>query len=161
GLLSEHRRDVAAVGLAAERLDGVRLEGNARDHRHAVVALLPIERDVLVAEPLEALARELVVGALRLLQAQDIRPRRLDELRHQVDAQPHRIDVPGGDGELHSSDLMGRHAEYKVSWRPLHQSRGYASTGAGNTGEYHVIHELARRRGLHQADAAAGRPGRN
>src|SRR5690348_17256863 len=74
----------------------------ARDHRHAVVALLPVQGDVLVAEPPEALERKLVVRTLGLLQTEDVGARRFDELRHKVDAQAHRVDVPGGDEKAHS-----------------------------------------------------------
>ena len=56
------------------------LERQAREHDDAVIALLPVERDVLVAEPLEALERESVVGALGLLQAQDVGLRALMNL---------------------------------------------------------------------------------
>ena len=90
-----------AVGLAAEILLAGGLERQPRDDDDAVIALLAVERDVLVAEPPEALEREGVVRALGLLQAEHVRPRRLDELGDEVDAQPHRIDVPGGDGKTH------------------------------------------------------------
>src|SRR5215217_5660115 len=83
----------------------MRLERKARKHDNAVIALLAVKGDVLIAETLEALERKLVVRALRLLQAQHVRPRRLDKLRDQIDAQAHRIDVPGGDGELLHSGI--------------------------------------------------------
>src|SRR6202035_1040964 len=93
-LLAECHPDMPAVGLAAEIALVDRVERYARDDRDAVVALLPVERDVVVAEPRETLARKLVVRALGLLQAEHVRPLRLDELRHQIDAQPHGIYVP-------------------------------------------------------------------
>src|SRR5215510_10319038 len=77
------------------------LERQPREHRHAVIALLAIDRGVHIAEPAETLVRKAVVRALGLLQTQDVRTHGLDELRHQTDAQPHRVDVPGGDGETH------------------------------------------------------------
>ena len=83
--------------LPQKLVDAEALERQPREHGDAVIALLAVERDVLVAEPLEALERKGVVRALGFLQAEHVRPRRLDELRHQIDAQPHRIDVPGGD----------------------------------------------------------------
>src|SRR5215217_2045102 len=94
-----------AVGLAAKALCRMRLERKARKHDDAVIALLSVEGDVLITEAPEALERKLVVRALGLLQTEDIRPRRLDELRDQIDAQAHRIDVPGGDGELLHSGI--------------------------------------------------------
>jgi hypothetical protein len=60
-----------------------------------VIALLAVERDALVTEPLEALERKAVVGALGLLQAENVGTNRLDEFGDQIDAQSHRIDVPG------------------------------------------------------------------
>ena len=101
GLLAQHGADVARVGLAAIALHRLGVERQPRDHGDAVIALLAVQRDVLIAEPLEALARKGVVDALDFLQAEHVGPHRLDELRHQVDAQPHRIDVPGGELELH------------------------------------------------------------
>ena len=44
------------------------------------MSFLAVERDVLIAEPLEALARKAVVRALGLLQTQDIGTRRFDNL---------------------------------------------------------------------------------
>ena len=79
GPLAEHDRDVAAIALAAIVADRGRLERQPREHDDAVVALLAVERDVLVAEPLEALARKSVVRAFGLLQAQDVGTDRLDE----------------------------------------------------------------------------------
>src|SRR5712691_1023752 len=92
---------MARIGLAAEAAPADGVERHARKHRHAVVALLAVERDVLVAQALQALEREAVVRALGFLQAEDVRPRRLDELGDEVDAQAYRVDVPGGDGETH------------------------------------------------------------
>src|SRR3974377_547442 len=104
----EHDGNVATVLLPAESLHVDPLERYARDHRDAVIALLPVERDVLIAEPLEALERKSLVRALRLLQAEYVRPHRLDELGDEIDAQADRIDVPGRDREGHHADLMRR-----------------------------------------------------
>jgi hypothetical protein len=82
-------------------LDVEAFERQAGQNDDAVIALLPVERHVLVAQPLEALERKAIVGALGFLQAEDVGPHRLDESRHGVDAQPHRIDVPGRDCQLH------------------------------------------------------------
>jgi hypothetical protein len=72
-----------------------------REHDYAVISLLPIEHGVLVSQTLETLERKPIVRTLGFLQAEDIRPDRFDEFRHALDAQPYRIDVPGGDGEAH------------------------------------------------------------
>ena len=100
-LLAEGHGDVARIHLVAEGPDVAALERQLRDDGDAVIALLPVQRDVLIAEPLEALARKGVVDAFRLLQAQHVRPRRLHEFGDEIDAQPHRIDVPGCQGETH------------------------------------------------------------
>src|SRR5262245_7799992 len=77
-------------------------ERQPREHRDPVIALLPVDRSVDIAEPAQSLLRKAVIRAFGLLQAQDVRTHRLDELRHQVDAQEHRVDVPGGGGETHA-----------------------------------------------------------
>ena len=101
GPFAQHGRDVPAVGLAAKRLDREAFERQARKNDHPVIALLPVERHVLVAQALETLERKAVVGALGLLQTEDVGPHRLDESRYRLDAQPHRIDVPRRDRQPH------------------------------------------------------------
>ena len=73
-----------------------------------MVALLPVEGDVLVAEALEPLEREFVVGALRFLQTKNVRPDGFDEFGDVIDPQPHRIDVPGRDGKAHLVAVRAR-----------------------------------------------------
>ncbi len=104
GALTEHDRNVPAVVLAAKRLDRAGLERQPRQHDDAVMAFLAVERDVLVAEPLEALEREPVVRALGLLQAQDIGTHRFDEFGDEIDAEADGIDVPGRDGQFHAAN---------------------------------------------------------
>jgi hypothetical protein len=58
---------VPTIAFAAKRLNLEALERQAREHYDAVIALLPIERHVLIAEALEALERKPVVGTLGLL----------------------------------------------------------------------------------------------
>ena len=85
-----------------------------------MIALLPVERDVLIAEPLEALERKRIVRTLGLLQAQHVRPHRLDELGDEIDAQADRIDVPGGDVRcMDKLDRVGLGASTGLS-RPIH-----------------------------------------
>ena len=104
-LLAQRDADVAAVDLAAIALQRLGIERQPRDHGDAVIALLAVERDVLIAEPLEALQRKGVVRALGFLQAQHVGTDRLEELGNEVDAQPDRIDVPGGELDLHGRNL--------------------------------------------------------
>ncbi len=106
-LVAEGDRDVARIEIAAEHADVSGVERQPRDHGDAVIALLTVQRDVLVAEPPEAFQRKGVVGAFGFLQAQHIRPHRPEEFGDQVDAQAHRIDIPGGQGELHGGLAVG------------------------------------------------------
>ena len=53
--LAELHRDMPRVDLVAEGADVGGIERQFRDHRHAVIAFLAVQRDVLVAEPPEAL----------------------------------------------------------------------------------------------------------
>ena len=64
GAFAEHRGDMAAVLLAAEDLNIGALERQPRYDDDAVIALLAVERDMLVAEPLEALERKASSGHL-------------------------------------------------------------------------------------------------
>src|SRR6476646_9717158 len=64
---------------------------------------------MLIAEPFEAFQRKSIVDAFRLLQAKYIGPRRFEEFGDEIDAKPHRIDVPGGQGKAH------RDGEHSVS----------------------------------------------
>src|SRR3954464_8541043 len=61
---------------------------------------------MLVAEPLEALQRKSVVDALGLLETQHVRPRALEKFCDQIDAQPHRIDVPSCQGKTHEGCVL-------------------------------------------------------
>jgi len=101
GAFAEFRRDVAAIGLAAERLNVEALKWQPRQHDDAVIALLTIERGIFIAEPLEALEREFIVRTFGFLQAQYVGTNSLEEPRHQINAQPYRIDVPACNGQLH------------------------------------------------------------
>src|SRR5262249_45389036 len=107
-LLAEGNRNVAGIDDVAEGADVGRLERQFRDHGHPVIALLSVQRDVLIAEPLEALAWKCVVDAFGFLQAQHVGPRALQEPGDEIDAQPHRIDVPGCQGKPHASRVISR-----------------------------------------------------
>ena len=71
-----------------------------------MIALLSIQRDMLIAQAAETLQRKRIVDAFGLLQAQHVRPHRLDEFGDQVDAQTDGVDVPGGQGDLHGMSLQ-------------------------------------------------------
>src|SRR5579863_3249427 len=93
---------VTGVALVAKSALFVLLDRNARDDRDAVVALLAVDRDVPVAKAMKLSARKFGVRAFRLLQAQHVRPVLFEVSGDVPDAQPNRIDVPGGDRETQS-----------------------------------------------------------
>ena len=64
--------EMTRIADLAEILPDDVLEGPLRKGRDAVIALLPMNGDVLIAQRPEGLFRKLVVGALGLLQAQDV-----------------------------------------------------------------------------------------
>ena len=116
GAFAEHGGHVPAVGLAAEILDFETFKRQAGEHGDAMITLLPVDRRMFVAEPPEALQRKRIIRAFRLLQAEDVGPRRLDEFGDEIDAQPHRVDIPGGDLELHPGNLGCRmHSRYVMA----------------------------------------------
>src|SRR5882672_4399797 len=93
------------IDVVAEGADVRGLERQLRDHSDAVITLLPVQRDVFVAEAFEALQRKCVVDAFGFLQAQHVRPRRFEEFGDDIDAQAHRIDIPGCQGEAHENGV--------------------------------------------------------
>ena len=95
----ERHGDMARVALDAEIASALRGEAMTGDDSDAVVTLLAVERDVRIAEPMKLAARELPVGAFGLLQAEHVRLVLGEEARDEIDAQPHRIDVPGREGK--------------------------------------------------------------
>ncbi len=64
----ERHRDVARVRFTAEEILGLVFKGVTRDHGHAVVTLLAVDRDVFVTELLECTQRKKFVRAFRFLQ---------------------------------------------------------------------------------------------
>lgn len=66
---AERHRDMARIELVAEGGRYWPPSNQPRDDRHAVIAFLAIQRDVVVAEPLEPFQRKRVVGALNFWQA--------------------------------------------------------------------------------------------
>src|SRR6266702_2110780 len=113
-LFAERNRDVPRIDLVAEGADVLCLERQFRNDGDAVVALLPVQRDVLISEPLESLQRKGVVDAFGFLKAQHVRPRRFEEFGDDVDAQAHRVDIPRCQGKTHGGDVPSSSEE-----RPL------------------------------------------
>ena len=71
-----------------------------RQQRDAVERLLAVGDDV-VAQRLDLEPGKGVIDAFGFLQAQHIRPHRLEEFGDEIDAQAHRIDVPCCQGKAH------------------------------------------------------------
>src|SRR5690606_22921497 len=76
-------------------------ERKAREDRHAVIALLPAHGDMRKAERAQFARREIAVDAFDLLQAEHVGLLRAHEARHEIEPEPDRIDVPGGEAEAH------------------------------------------------------------
>ena len=121
---------MARIDLVAEGSDIGGLEGQFRDDGDAVITLLSVQRDMLIAETLESLQREGVVDALGFLQAQHIRPRRFEEFGDDVDAQAHRIDIPRCQGKTHEDRVLPRFPA-RISASPQKQWRRRAVQFAG------------------------------
>jgi hypothetical protein len=109
-LFAERNRDVTRIDLVAEGSDVGGLERQFRDHRDAMITLLSVQRDVLIAEAPETLQRKCIIDAFGFLQAQNVRPHRFQEFGDEIDAQAHRIDVPGCQGETHGDQQCKRRA---------------------------------------------------
>src|SRR5262249_46377812 len=122
--LAKHNSDVPGVRLAAIMLERFGIEWQPRNHGDAVIALLAVERDVFIAEPPEALERKAVVGTFGFLQAQHIWADGLEKSCDEIDAQPDRIDVPGGHLQLHRITSFESGIIRVFRFRLSQQSRG-------------------------------------
>ena len=95
----QHRLDIA--GLFVGRIAGQAAHDFERpfgEYGHAVEALLAVRRDV-IAEVFDFGARECVVLAFQLLQAQSVRARLLEIGEEMAEPLADGIDVPGGDAQ--------------------------------------------------------------
>ncbi len=92
------------------------LDRSARHRRHAVIALLAVEGDVLVAELAKSLLGKQLIGNFRLLQAEHVRRLFEEQALDDGHAKTNGVDVPGGYGKRHARD---------PKWRGTHHdSRG-------------------------------------
>ena len=79
-----------------------------------------------IARVPEGAVREIGVRAFRFLEAEDVRLVLAEIADDELDAQSHRIDVPGGDGKRHGKIrgglrcLPGRSGERKPRWIVAH-----------------------------------------
>jgi hypothetical protein len=87
----DNRRDVPRVADRAVGLPPVIAQRPSRDDGHAVIALLAVDREMLVSELAEGSERKCVVGALGFLQAQHIGLFGLEKMLNQ--RQPSRTEL--------------------------------------------------------------------
>lgn len=104
GSVGKRRDRVARVLAPAPGLRRARRERLARQERDAVVARLAVYMLMLEAERAHRIVREVRIGDLRFLKAKHVRPVRLDQTRHMVEALADRIHVPRGDAQGHEAD---------------------------------------------------------
>src|SRR5690606_28174274 len=125
-------RHMPAVIRRAETVHVNSVERNARENGDSVVAFLSVECRKFVAEPSEALERKGVIRAFGFLQTEDVRPRPLDEIDDEFDAQTDGIDVPGRDFQRHRSSVTSRPrtCQSPATARPGHP-RDPAAQGRG------------------------------
>ena len=108
-------------------------ERDAADRRDAVVALLPVDDAMGIAELLEGLVREQRFDRLDLLQAEHV-GRLLDkEALDLSDAQADRIDVPGGDRD-HGAGFRSVGKRRQWWWRGVTGQRKTLVPGAMGRG---------------------------
>ena len=114
----EMPRVAAAANVAAL----LQREGEPRERGDAVIALLPRHRDMRKAERAKLELGKLALDAFDLLQAQHVGLLRLHEAADEIEPEPDRIDVPGGEAEAHGKgkDRCGnRQKQAEASFRPL------------------------------------------
>ena len=121
GAFAQNRRDVPAIASLAEDPHAGLVERQPGKHGDPVIALLAVEGRMHVAQSGESFQRKFLVRTFGLLQAQHVRAKRLDESRHLIDAQPHRIDVPGRNRDSHGKIGVDP-SRYRHS-RPQRRSR--------------------------------------
>ncbi len=95
------RGNMARMSEIDEVMRAHLLEGQFRQDRHAVVALLPARDDMRVAKAPESFERDQVDRRLAFLETEDIGRFLGHQPVDQTRAQPHRVDVPGRDRECH------------------------------------------------------------
>jgi hypothetical protein len=106
----DHRLDIASlsvVEIAGQA--ALNFEWPLGEDRDAIEALLPTNGDV-VAEVLDLGARERLVDALDLLQAQRVWRLLLEVVEEMGQALANGVDVPGGDDQGRSSAVSGPQA---------------------------------------------------
>src|SRR5690606_41643647 len=77
------------------------VERNARDRGNAVIALLAVDLQMIIAKLAESSRWKLVIRALCLLKAEYIWLMLFQEALHQWHSQAHGVDVPGGNFQRH------------------------------------------------------------
>ena len=121
---------VTGVAVPAEGPPLDAPDRQAGEHRHPVIAFLPIDLDVVEPELADGGEREGIVAALGFLQAEDVGAVPVHQLPQQRQAQPHRIDVPGGDREPQGHIGAGQQTPAGVA-RGAQRGKGVIGHGGG------------------------------
>jgi hypothetical protein len=104
--LGELDREMARMAPPANVAALVKREGKAGKDGDAVIALLAGHGDMGKAERAKLDPRELAFDALDLLQAKNVRLLAPDQAAHEIEPEPHRIDIPGGEPEAHGNGSL-------------------------------------------------------
>ena len=99
--------DVPRLAVILPVVPGDLAQRHAADGGDPVIALLPVDHAVHVAERFEGRVRELLLAALDLLQAQHVGPLLLEQTYDLADPQADRIDVPGSNRDHGGGIGMG------------------------------------------------------
>ena len=120
---------MARIALGAKLACVLLCKRHAAQNGDAVIALLPVDRDMLESELSDRLMRKRRVGDLRFLQAQHVDVLIPCQLAHDRHAQAHGVDVPrrdskGGHGAYRSACSKGSGATRNEKTPGCASSRG-------------------------------------
>src|SRR3989304_844100 len=82
-------------------------EGQAGEGGDAVIALLAGHGDMGETERAKLKLRKLAFDAFDLLQTEHVRLVGFDQAAHEIEPEPDRIDVPGGEAKAHRRAKIG------------------------------------------------------
>ncbi len=97
----QRHRKMPRMAASANVAALVKCERQTGEGGDAVITLLAGHRDMVEAERPQLELRKLELDAFDLLQAEHIGPIGRDEAAYQIEPEPDRIDVPGGEAEAH------------------------------------------------------------
>ena len=101
-LLLPQARSLRVIGQERRKTHPHILDRQTAEDRHAVVGLLAADRRFVAQGP-EGRQGEELIGHLRFLQAEHLRPFRGQPGQHLLQARAHRVHIPGGDPHAQAS----------------------------------------------------------